>query len=161
MSDRPRRSGRPATGWALAFLITSAVFAGSLALPWTQEEPTGQRYRGWSVLFAGDEYSPLGVLLVAAWTTALITAIRWPRRGVPAATAAILVCAVCPGYYGWEITRDRGSAIGQDGAGHVVEWVITATPDIGYYTATVCAVALLVEVMLRIGLRIGQARRTT
>jgi len=156
MSDPPRHSRRPATGWALAFLITSAIFAGSLTLPWTKEW-TGQSNRGWSVLFPRDEYSPLGVLLVAAWTVALITAVRRPGHGVLAATAAVLVCALCPGYYGWEITRDRGSAIGRDGAGHVVEWVITATPDIGYYTATLCAVALLVEVMLHF----GQARRVT
>jgi len=151
MSAPPRRSRHPVAGWALPLLITSAVFAGSLALPWTQEEWTGQSSRGWSVLFAGDEYPPLGVLLVAAWTMALIAAIRRRGHGVLAPTAAVLVCALCPGYYGWEITRDHGLAIGRDEAGRIVEWAITATPDIGYYTATLCAVALLAEVMLRIG----------
>jgi hypothetical protein len=150
MSDPPRQSGRPATGWAVTLLITSVLFAGSLALPWAREEWTEQTVRGWSVLFAGDEYPPLGALLVAAWGTALVTTLRRANRGVLAATAAVMVCGLCPGYYGWEITRDRGWGIGQNADGDVVEWSVTATPEIGYYLATLCTIALLVVVLLRI-----------
>jgi len=157
MSDPPRPSARSAATWAATFLIITTVFAGSLALPWSREESTGESDRGWSVLLTGETYVPLGVPLLAAWTVALVTVIRRPSRGVPAATAAVLVCAVCPGYYGWEITRDRGSAIGQDGAGHVMEWVVTARPAVGYYAGAMCAIVLLVAVLLRI----GQARRVT
>jgi len=150
MSSPSRPSGRRATGWALGLLLVSAGFAGSLALPWTREW-TGERYHGWRVVFSGDEYSPLGALLVVAWAITVFLALRRPERGGTATAAAVVVCALCPGYYGWEITRDRGSAIGQDAAGHVMEWVVTATPDVGYYTATLCAVALLIGVLLRRG----------
>jgi len=149
MSDRP--SDRPAPGWVLLFLTTSALGAGSLALPWTRDDQTGQSHLGWDVVSAGGEHAPVGALLVAAWATALITALHRPIRRVPAAAAAVLVCALCPGYYGWEITRDHGWAIGQDAAGHVVEWMITTTPGIGYHAAGLGAITHLAGVLLRIG----------
>jgi hypothetical protein len=163
MSDPPRHPGRSATWWIPGVVVLTTTFGASLALPWAQEEWTQQRVRGWSVLFAGDGYPRSGILLVAAWATAVVAAATRPGRPASAGVAVVAAgaaCAICPGWAGWQITRDRGIRFGQDAAGRFTEWPLTSTVEVGYYVATLSTVALLVAVLLRIR-QAARANRTT
>jgi hypothetical protein len=64
---------------------------------------------------------------------------------VAAATGAV---AVCPGY-AWAITTDRGSALGQDAAGHTVEWVMRESLAVGFFLAAASSLTLRLVVLWR------------
>ena len=138
---------RPSVGVTAA---ASAALLLSLALPWALEW-NGRRTVGAAVLFVSDDYRPhLGVVLLVLWGLTVVGAVRRTRAlWRLAMLAAAGVVAICPVYYAATITRVRGTAIGRDGVGNTVEWVMQGRVAVGFYVAVIGTVLLCVGVLMR------------
>jgi len=136
--------------WVVVTTVASAALLLSLALPWAGEW-SGRRTVGAAVLFFSDEYRPhLGVVLLVLWGVAVVGAARgtrvWWRLAMVAAASVV---AICPVYYAAAITRVRGTAIGRDGVGNTVEWVMQGRVVVGFYVAAIGTALLCVGVLMR------------
>ena len=137
--------------WAVVTSAGSAAFLLSLALPWA-EEWSGRRTTGLAVLFASDDYRPhLGVVLLALWGVAVVGAARGTRAWRLAALAATGAVGICPVYYAAALSRMRGTAFGQDEAGHFTEWAIQGRVAAGFYVAVIGCALLCLGVIMRCG----------